>query len=902
MPGSGLLRKAVVEAGSMKGWAPSGGKGHTGAMQIPQILVPALLAPALLQATPRIQSPDAPWKTFRTAHYRIHFPASPAGNFEPFAREIASKVEGIHARVTEWVGYEARGPIEILVRDPVLDANGMAVPLLKRPFVELWRTPPEADSAIGHFGDWPELLVVHELTHIHHMMRPQNRPNPWEKFMDLPIGPLAQKAPRWVAEGYATLIEGRITGSGRPHSAYRAAVLRQWALQGKLPDYGAVSGMGGFRGGSMAYLVGSAYLEWLERRNAQDPEILKKFWKQLVSKKRREFEPSFKATFGLSAQDGYDRWRAEVTHDALELERRAKAQGLIREGELFLRLPGEVTDLAVSPDGTKLLARVLTSSKPGIRVWDLAAKAEEEKDKKDKKAEGKAGKPDPNEVEDRKPEYPEPKQLAAIPRRNGVLPRHAWWSGRDRIAFEMRTPNGEGVLEPHFFAMDLQGHRIAEGRAREAAGDSPIAWRELDGIWNLVKRLPDGREQRLTRTLAAAWQPAPTPDGKAVYYVQLGATGCEIRRLDLGLAALKEEPLPVGDGPLTPRTILPPADEASLLPPAGKAPEAQAYSVWDSHFTGSRAGYSLMPSATGLQYGLGGNDLLGRLNWHVLGGIGEAMGPRGAALGLAYRGWRFAPSLEVFSNLERPSRQDFAPVSGLDRQRRGAELAFTYRQAGSWPLSFRPVLAWESVKPWDSGAPSLGRGLAGLALRASMNRSRGEEWGFGCSLDSQGGAGRTDGHAWNLERGSLALRLRTPVARVAAIWTEGRLGGEPTALDRFHLGGQASSLVPGSLDWNRLEQVALPGFLQGGDRMRSLRGEVGDGLLRLYLEHAAAWEGVRPSYQRVVGVELPVHEALPAELAQLLLGRLTCTLGIHRTLDGAMKGRTVGTLNLVLRP
>ena len=87
-------------------------------MRIPRILVPALLAPALLQAAPRVQSPDAPWKTFRTAHYRIHFPASPGGDFEPFAREIASKVEGIHVRVTEWVGYEARGPIDILVRDP----------------------------------------------------------------------------------------------------------------------------------------------------------------------------------------------------------------------------------------------------------------------------------------------------------------------------------------------------------------------------------------------------------------------------------------------------------------------------------------------------------------------------------------------------------------------------------------------------------------------------------------------------------------------------------------------------------------------------------------------------------------------------------------------------------------
>ncbi len=863
-------------------------------------LIPALLLPAaLLAGSGRVQAPDAHWKTYRTAHYRIHFPATPAGGFEPFAREVASKIEGIHAQVTDWVGFEARGTVDILLRDPVMEANGMAVSLLHRPFVELWKTPPEAEDAIGHYQNWVDLLVVHELTHIHHMMRPQNRPNLWEKLVDLPIGPLAQKMPRWVAEGYATLIEGRITGSGRPHSAYRAAVLRQWALQGKLPDYGALSGKGGFRGGSMAYLVGSAYLEWLERQNVQEPAILKKFWKQLVSKKRRDFDASFRATFGISARDGYDRWRAEVTHDALGLERRAKAQGLLREGELFARFEGEVTDLAVSPDGTKLLARVLTKSKPGIQVWDLAAKAEEKK-----KADRKADKPDPQEVEDRKPEYPAPKVLATISRRNGVLPRHAWWSGQDRIAFELRSPNTEGVLEPRFFEADLQSHRLTKGRAPQAQPEGTFTWKELDGTWNLVRRLPQGQEQRLTRTLSAAWQPAPTPDGRWVYYVQLSATGCEIRRLDLSLPALLDTPLPVDDQPLASRTILSPSDEASLLPAPGKAPEAQEYSVWDSHVAGSRVGYTLLPSARGVQLGWGGNDLLGRLNWHVLGGFGEAAGPRGAVLGLAYRGWRFAPSLEVFSSLERPSRQAFAPVSNLDRERRGAGLAFTYQRLGAWPLSFRPVLAWESVKAWDGPAESMARGLGGAELRVSVSRSRGEEWGLGLGANLQGGVGRTEGQAWNLERGELSVRLRTPAGRFVAKYSEGRVNGEPTVVDRFHLGGQTPSLVPASLDWNRLEQVALPACLQTGNRLRRFRGEFGDGQMHLYLEHAVVWDQAqaRPAYQRVVGVELPVYEMLPSNLAELLLGRFTFTIGLHRTLDGGMKDRTVGTLSLLLRP
>lgn len=867
-------------------------------MRSPAALIPTLLFPAIAVAAPgRVQAPDASWKTYSTAHYRIHFPANPAGGFEPFALEVASKIEGIHAKVTDWVGYEAKGPIDVVLRDPVLEANGMAIPLLRRPIVELWKTPPEPDSGIGHFHNWIELLVVHELTHIHHLMRPQNQPNLWDRLVDLPIGPLAKKAPRWVTEGYATLVEGRITGSGRPHSVYRAAVIRQWALQGKLPDYGAISGMRGFRGGSMAYLIGSAYLEWLERQNPNDPDILKKFWKQLVSKKRREFDPSFRATFGQNARDGYDRWRAEVTHDALALERCAREQGLLREGELFARFDGEVTDLAVSPDGTKLLARVLTKAKPGIQVWDLAAKPEEKK--KDKKVE----RPDPNEIEDREPEFLAPKVLATIRRRNGALPRHAWWSGADRIIFELRVPNPEGVLKPQFLEADLRTHRVNEGKAPTAKPDSAFFWKELDGTWNLVRKLPEGKEQRLTRTLSAAWQPAPTPDGKAVYYVQLSATGCEIRKLDLSLPPVAEAPLPVDEKPLAPNTILSPADEASLLPPPGKAPEAQDYSVWSSHFTGSRVGYTAMPSAAGVQIGWGGNDLLGRLNWHVLAGVGKAMGPRGAALGVAYRGWRWAPSLEAFSNLEQPSRQLFAPVADLDRERRGAELAFTYTRLGTSALSLRPVMAWEAVKPLGSSTASVNRSLAGAQLRAALHRSRGEDWGLGLATTLQAAAGRSDGHGWNLAQGELSLRLKTPAGRLVAKVSEGRLGGEPTALDRFHLGGQASSLVAASLDWNRVEQVALPAYLQTGDRMRRFRGEFGDGL-RLYLEHAVVWDQTqpRPAHQRVVGAELPVHEMLPANLAEWLLGRFTLTLGVHRPLDGVMKDRTVGTLSLVLRP
>ena len=126
---------------------------------------------------------------------------------------------------------------------------------------------------------------------------------------------------------------------------------------------------------------------------------------------------------------------------------------------------------------------------------------------------------------------------------------------------------------------------------------------------------------------------------------------------------------------------------------------------------------------------------------------------------------------------------------------------------------------------------------------------------------------------------------------------EGRLGGDPTALDRFHLGGVGTSLLPTALDANRVVQAALPAYTATGNRLRRLRGDLGLGLLHAYVEHAAVWQDAapRPSAQRVAGLELDSRDlGLPLDVLRRLAGNLSFTLGLHRPLDGTMKGRTCG--------
>jgi hypothetical protein len=744
----------------------------------------------------------------------------------------------------------------------------------------LWRTEPEPDSIIGHHHGWAELLLAHELGHMHHLLRPMRKPSLWERWT-AELGPLTRKCPRWVIEGYATLIEGKLTGSGRPHSAIRASVLRQWAIEGKLPSYEALSGTSGFLGGSMAYLGGSAYLEWLETQSGNS-KILQALWSRLAGK--RDFDKSFEATFGFAPKDGYQRFCAELTHTALELERRVKVQGL-REGEPITQLKGWATNLALSPDGSKLLARVLDPKKPGLYVWDLKAKAPKPADK------------DPDELADHAPLVPILPPTRRLGSRHGTLPWKPFWTSPSTVAYQLRLPDSEGVLRPQSRQWRLDRETVSAQTVPKSLAPSGPSWKEVDGIWNLV----DGQGRVLTRTLAAAWNPAATPDGKWIYYTQLSASGLQIRRLDTRLPPLEAKPLPQDPAPLLKDVVLPMADEPSPLPPP-LPKEPHPYRVGESHDVFSIVGCSNSPSGISYQLGGGGNDILGRLNWQVLAGFGNGTGPRGGTLGAAWRGWSWAPSLQAFSSLEYPSHQDFLSAQGFDRQRRGAELAFDFKDQGRPWLSIRPACAYEQITPIGGAASN--RSLVGGTATLGNHWSWDGE-GFRGSAGFQAYQGSTDGSAWNLTRLGLTAGWINPWIPVIFRAEEGRMGGSPTTYDRFNFGGVFTSLVPSTLDANRVVQAALPAYTATGNRLQTLRGDLGLGFVTAYLEHTAVWEdpSPRPSAQRVAGAEIDSRNlGLPEDLVRRLAGNISFTLGLHRALDGVMKGRTIGTVSLIVRP
>ena len=297
---------------------------------LPALLLALAAATALiaLGAAPAAARPaDLAWRTLVVGDgaFRVHYPAAA----EAWARRTAARLVVIRARLAEEIGYRPEQTIDVVVTDPLAQPNGSAWALLGAPRMVLWTSPPEPTSILGAYRDWGELVATHEEAHLVHLLRPSRQP--WRRLAArlLPLGgpgPIGLRAPRWVTEGYATLLEGRLTGSGRPNSDLVAAVLRERALAGRLPSYGALGGDDrSWLGRSMAYLTGSSYLAWLEQRSG--PRSLRDLWARMTARESRSFDDAFRGVFGDDPAALYGRFTAELTWRAVESRRATRGAG-----------------------------------------------------------------------------------------------------------------------------------------------------------------------------------------------------------------------------------------------------------------------------------------------------------------------------------------------------------------------------------------------------------------------------------------------------------------------------------------------------------------------------------------------------------------------------------------------
>ncbi|HEX8849668.1 MAG TPA: hypothetical protein VF761_09060 [Gemmatimonadaceae bacterium] len=460
----------------------------------------ALATVAILPSAARAQlawRPDADWRTLRTAHFTVDYPRE----YEDWARAMAERLESVRSAVGREVGSLPRERVTVLVTDPFAVSNGSAWPFLGSPSIVVWPTPPDPRSSIGDARSWPEILSVHEFAHVAHLTRPTR--NPTQAFLTrlspLGLGPLTLKSPRWVIEGYATYVEGRLTGSGRPHGVWRPAVLRQWALEGRLPSYGELSGANGYQGGSFAYLGGSAFLEWLAARRGDSTIV--QLWRRLSARTDRSFDAAFAGLYGDSPRALYGRFSAELTGKALEIERTLRDSGLV-EGTLVQRLAWTTGDPAVSPDGKRVAVVLRAKDRPArVVVWRTA---DEPPDSSAARLARRAARRDPEDVPDVE-FWPRPKKpIATLVAANGIaydLPR--FLPDGDRLLVIRYAVRPDGSLAPDLF----------EWSART------------------------GAVRRVTRD-ANVHAADPSPDGRSAAAIRCRAGSCDLVRVELATGAV----------------------------------------------------------------------------------------------------------------------------------------------------------------------------------------------------------------------------------------------------------------------------------------------------------------------------------------------------------------------------
>ncbi|MBN2381717.1 PD40 domain-containing protein [bacterium] len=395
------------------------------------------------------QTVSEPWETLTLEHFRMHYPAT----YRAWSHQIGSRLEAIHEQVTAVVEYVPAKPIDILVIDPMARANGAAMPFLNRPRMVLFASPPEATSSLNMYHNWQELLVTHEYVHLTHMLRPSR--NRFYRLLGhlLPASPITLKCPMWIVEGYATLLEGKLTGMGRPNGSFRAMFIRSLAADGLMPTYNQLNMSDHWAAGAFPYLFGSSFMEWLEKRDGLASFV--DLWKRMTARKNRSFRDAFSGVFQEPPDEIYGRFAAETTAQAIQLKHQIEQEGL-REGTLWAKNYRNIGHPSLAPDGS-LMALVTYSEDrpPKLEVWSTSEIEETKKDDQ------KLLERDPEDVPDKPSAPPHRKVKYTLSTHNGVSPGFPkFFPDGQRILLERYVPDSQGNVHPDLFIWELGPDRL----------------------------------------------------------------------------------------------------------------------------------------------------------------------------------------------------------------------------------------------------------------------------------------------------------------------------------------------------------------------------------------------------------------------------------------------------------
>jgi hypothetical protein len=329
----------------------------------------ALLAAGL--ASPREAAaqlpPDAPWRTFDTPHFRVHFDPAVEGT----ARRAAERAERAHALLSEIFVEAPRGRIDLVVTDHVDASNGSAGVVPWRRII-VWAPPPVDVESLAYFDDWMDLVVTHEMVHIFHLERAGRVGRALRSVVGRPpsVWPLFPNRglPGWIIEGIAVHYESLLTDGGRTNGTYGAMVARTAALHGTLETLDQVGGETPvWPAGQRSYLYGGLFMDHLARRHG--PGAMGRFVRAVAGQwVPYRIDAAAREAFGESFSLAWEGWRAEVTREARALADSLASIRPLTVGEPLTREARNAVHAGFGPDGTLAFARADGRSEAQIRL------------------------------------------------------------------------------------------------------------------------------------------------------------------------------------------------------------------------------------------------------------------------------------------------------------------------------------------------------------------------------------------------------------------------------------------------------------------------------------------------------------------------------------------------------
>lgn len=650
------------------------------------IVLLAAVAPARAAAQ---VAPDARWYTFDTPHFQVHY----QDGLEGLARRAAARAEEARVALSTALVQPPRGRVHLVVADNLDYANGLAN-LFPRNRIIVYAHAPVEEPSLAYSYDWLELLVSHELAHIHHL----DYASPPLRALRTVLGrtPLLfpnAAVPQWTTEGLATYLESRLTGAGRVHGSFHEMVLRTAILEDRFFSIDRVTGRPTtWPGGNSAYVYGSMFADYLSERFG--PERAGAFVREVGGRWIPFFvDGAARDAYGITFSRAWREWRDSLRTayaaqaDSLRAAGITQPEQLTRGGRMtqhprwspdgsriaFAQATGRddpatrilhpdgrietvaarktVGPLAWLPDGSALVTSQLDAVDPyriyadlyrvpvdgGTRRLTRAARLSQPDVARGGRMVAVRGGGESNEIVVMDADADGVRTL--VPSAPGVwwaAPR--WSPAGDRIAAARQRTGGLYDV----VVMDTAG-RVVRQLTEDRALDMTPAWSpdgryvlfssDRTGIPNLFAYdLAEGRLLQVTNVLTGAYQPDVSPDGRWIAFAWYRADGYHVARIPYDPAGWRPAP------PLRDDAARPGPDPARYAATAGGP--ARPYSPWRTLPPTTWSPIFTPDSVLGTALGIAvqGNDVLGRHRYAAWASVRGGDGRTEASAAYRYTG------------------------------------------------------------------------------------------------------------------------------------------------------------------------------------------------------------------------------------------------------------------------